>query len=93
MNFMIQRSYNVRVSRQGNLMKHVTRMVIDQGLQAVKQALDDLPEPFTAEDRKTYLDCRQLLLGYRHKFREDRDLITGIRAGTSAYLIDDPDVT
>lgn len=92
MNFMIQRSYNVRVGK-GQLMKYITRMVIDQGLQAVKQALDDLPEPSTPADQKTYLECRQLLLSYRRKFRADRDSITGIRVGTSAYLIDDPDVT
>jgi hypothetical protein len=75
------------------LTKYITRTVIDRGLQAVKQALDDMPAPQTAEDRAVWTECREMLLGYREQFRADRDRLTGIADTSAAYLIDDPDVT
>jgi hypothetical protein len=75
------------------LTKYITRTVLDRGLQAVKQALDDMPDPTSEEDHVVHAECRKMLLSYREQFRADRDKLTGLQDSVTAFLLDDPGVT
>ena len=58
--------------------RFITKQAIDRFLHEIRQALDDFPEPLTAEDKAYHEKCKKMLLDWREDLRTSRDKLMAL---------------